>query len=115
MGYHKQHYRVHIGDTISLNEKAFLVYLGVFLFYPLAGFLAAVHIGRYRTIVASLIILLIGIIICVSFDSILYLVNFSYKLDEIDKIHAVVFGVFGVIEYILSVKGLAGRTIQRAP
>ena len=102
--------RLHVG-TISLDERAFFVYLGfavASLFYPLAGFLADVHIGRYRTIIASLIILLVGFL-SVSFDSILYLTNFiTYQFVEMDKTHVVVFGVFGVIGYILSVISLAG-------
>ena len=66
------------------------------------------HIGRYRTIIASVAILLIGFI-STSLDSILYLVKFfMHHLVLIDKTHAVVFGVFGVIGYVLSVSGLAG-------
>ena len=105
--------RLHIqfGDTIWLNERAFFLYLGfavVFLFYPLAGFLADVHIGRYRTVIASVAILLIGFI-STSLDSILYLVKFfTHQLVLIDKTHATVFSVFGVIGFVLSVCGLAG-------
>ena len=104
-----------IHDTImrggGTNEDIFVSYFSFVLaslFYPLAGFVADVCIGRYRTVIISLVLLLCAVL-CFSMDSILYLshVITSDQTGYIAK-NSILFIVLGGIGFIFSAIGLAG-------
>ena len=67
--------KTHIHFKGGISKTVFLSYLGFVLaslFYPFAGYLADVHIGRYKAVIISLL-LLVCAVLCFSMDSILYL------------------------------------------
>ena len=105
------------GDIINsvgkggTNKIIFLTYLGFVLaslFYPLTGFVADVHIGRYKAVIISLLLLLCAVL-CFSMDSILYLSHIitSDQYGHIVK-NPVLFIIFGAIGCMFSAIGLAG-------
>ena len=93
------------------NEKIFFSYLGFVLaslFYPLAGFVADVCIGRYRAVIISLLLLLCALL-SFSLDSILYLLH-VIRSDQSGYIvkNLILFIILGAIGFIFSAIGLAG-------
>ena len=102
--------KIHIGGP-NLNEKIFFSYLSfalASLFYPLAGFLADVYVGRYRVVIISLL-LLFSSHLCLSIVSILYLTRVIVPESDgkITK-NPILFIILGAIASFLSIIGLAG-------
>ena len=89
----------------------FLTYLSFVLasiFYPFTGYMADVHIGRYKAVIISLILLLCAAL-CFSMDSVLYLsrVIASDSNGQIIK-NSILFIILGAVGCIISAIGLAG-------
>lgn len=103
--------KTHIHFKGGISKTVFLSYLGFVLaslFYPFAGYLADVHIGRYKAVIISLL-LLVCAVLCFSMDSILYL---SHVITSDTQGHivnnSILFILLGAIGYIFSAIGLAG-------
>ena len=94
----------------GISKTVFLTYLSFVLaslFYPFAGYLADVHIGRYKAVIISLG-LLVCAVLCFSMDSILYLSHVITIKHHIKSSIIITFVIFGAIGYIFSAIGLAG-------
>ena len=102
------HILVGKGGTGKAVFFTYLSFVLASLFYPFTGYMADVHIGRYKAVIISLILLLCTVL-CFSMDAILYLshVITSDSSGHIQK-NALVFIIIGAIGYVLSAVGLAG-------
>ncbi len=106
-------YKIH--SHITMRGKSitvFFTYLSFVLaslFFPLTGYMADVHIGRYKAVIISLILLLCAAV-CFSMDAILYLSHvitsdrFNGRIVKNPRL----FITFVAIGYIFSAIGLAG-------
>ena len=107
---HKIHIIPH-ADSVDLNEKVFFSYSGFALgsiFYPLAGFVADVCIGRYRAVIFSLLIL-VSAFLFLSINSVLYFTRIVVTNSQGYVVkNPIAFFLFGVVGLFFSVIGLAG-------
>lgn len=95
-----------ISEVITVTIIHFILIVAL-LFYPIAGFIADIYVGRYRTVVCSLFLLLCG---CVSFS----IASTLYFVDVIEANYTVVtkglkvFAAFMIIGYLLTFIGFPG-------
>jgi peptide/histidine transporter 3/4 len=109
--------KTHFHNNIITGEggtsiTVFLTYLSFVLaslFYPFTGYVADVHIGRYKAVIISLILLLCAAV-CFSMDAILYLshVITSDRFNGQIVKNAILFIILGATGYFFSAIGLAG-------
>lgn len=107
-------HKIHIipgNDSVDLNEKVFFAYFGFALgslFYPLAGFVADVCIGRYKAVIFSLLVL-VGAFLFLSVDSVLYFTHDVASNSQGDIVkNPIAFFILGIVGYFFGVIGLAG-------
>ena len=100
-----------LNPEMYLRIFSFLYSLGAYgvvvvftCFFPLAGILADIKFGRYKTVVTSLFIVLLTLSLEVAFAAIIILG--AFKLWQL----AVAFGVLGIIVFIMLYVGLIGFT-----
>ena len=82
------------------------------MFYPLGGFLADIYLGRYRTVIGSLVLLTVSILMALG------LITFTVQLDvnasssSLLKIVEIVGGVFAGFILILGLAGFISNVFQ---
>lgn len=71
---HTEHSFIEKGGTIKIIFLSYLGFVVASLFYPIAGFVADVHIGRYKAVIISLILLLCEVLCfsCNGFNFVLF-------------------------------------------
>ena len=103
--------------NISLTTFDFLPYAMlaiVMMFYPLSGFIADICCGRLKTIVVSLIILLVLVILIslgLSVSQTIELHNFN-SLHQNQGIFVIIVGCFTLITFVVGLAGYQANFIQ---
>lgn len=96
------------GGTSKVVFLTYLSFVLASLFYPFTGYVADVHIGRYKAVVISLILLLCAAV-CFSMDAILYLSHvITSDINGYIVKNIAPYIILGAIGYIFSTIGLAG-------